>query len=307
MSVVAERALVFDCFGDACLGVLHESSCQASTVGVLVVVGGPQYRVGSHRQFVLLARHLASKGFPVMRFDYRGMGDSGGEPRDFRQVEPDIRAAVDAFMHHVPQLRSVVIFGLCDAASAALMYCGADSRLAGLILANPWVRTEVGLATVHVKHYYAQRFLQGSFWRKIASGRLDVLSSLHQLLRALGVAARGRNRPRSVGPAEPGPTAYVTAMEHGLRTFGKPVLFLISGRDLTAREFTDLCGSSEAWASLLRRPGIKVETLREADHTFSSRTACERANGLCAHWLSATVLADSSRGAEAAARGRTGR
>ena len=30
--------------------------------GVLIVVGGPQYRVGSHRQFALLANHLAGQG-----------------------------------------------------------------------------------------------------------------------------------------------------------------------------------------------------------------------------------------------------
>ncbi|KAB8057318.1 hydrolase 1, exosortase A system-associated, partial [Janthinobacterium violaceinigrum] len=44
--------------------------------GVLIVTGGPQYRVGSHRQFVLLARALAAQGVPVLRFDLRGMGDS---------------------------------------------------------------------------------------------------------------------------------------------------------------------------------------------------------------------------------------
>ncbi|HBZ05431.1 MAG TPA: hydrolase 1, exosortase A system-associated, partial [Massilia sp.] len=30
--------------------------------GVLIVVGGPQYRAGSHRQFTLLARDLAAAG-----------------------------------------------------------------------------------------------------------------------------------------------------------------------------------------------------------------------------------------------------
>ena len=42
---------------------------------VLVVVGGPQVRAGSHRHFVQLARHLATHGHAVMRFDVRGMGD----------------------------------------------------------------------------------------------------------------------------------------------------------------------------------------------------------------------------------------
>ena len=39
---------------------------------MVIVVGGPQYRAGSHRQFTLLARHIAAAGYPVLRFDARG-------------------------------------------------------------------------------------------------------------------------------------------------------------------------------------------------------------------------------------------
>ena len=78
------------------------------------MVGGPQYRVGSHRQFVLLARDLAADGFPVFRFDYRGMGDSEGEFRGFEHVEDDIAAAVEAFRSASPGLREIVLWGLCD-------------------------------------------------------------------------------------------------------------------------------------------------------------------------------------------------
>lgn len=90
--------------------------------GVLIIVGGPQYRVGSHRQFVLLSRRLAGEGYPAMRFDYRGMGDAGGAMRSFEDVRADIGAAIEAFQRAVPSLRRIVLWGLCDAASAALLY-----------------------------------------------------------------------------------------------------------------------------------------------------------------------------------------
>ena len=56
-----ERAVSFACQGDALYGVLSlpQGAC---TRGVLIVVGGPQYRAGSHRQFTLLARSLAAQG-----------------------------------------------------------------------------------------------------------------------------------------------------------------------------------------------------------------------------------------------------
>ena len=58
-----ESVLMFGCEGEVLLGIVSEPSggTVAPSAGVVIVVGGPQYRAGSHRQFVLLARALASK------------------------------------------------------------------------------------------------------------------------------------------------------------------------------------------------------------------------------------------------------
>ena len=144
-----ESAVNFAC-GDARLyGILHlpKPTLPAPARGVLVVVGGPQYRAGSHRQFTLLARDLAAHGIPVMRFDYRGMGDSEGALRDFSAVGEDLRAAVDHFMASVPGMAEVALWGLCDGATAAGIYAAADRRVTGVALLNPWVRTDSGIAT----------------------------------------------------------------------------------------------------------------------------------------------------------------
>ncbi len=112
---VVERAIVFMCDGNRLLGILHEPS-NATRRGILVVVGGPQYRVGSHRHFVILARALAGKGVPVMRFDRRGMGDSDGPSKDFDEIGLDIQCALEQFFRELPGLDGVVLLGLCDGA-----------------------------------------------------------------------------------------------------------------------------------------------------------------------------------------------
>src|SRR4051812_2979776 len=97
-ATLQERAVAFDCQGERLYGVISlpsSASNQPVTRGVLIVVGGPQYRAGSHRQFTLLARSLAARGIAAMRFDYRGMGDSEGAMRDFESVQDDVRAALD--------------------------------------------------------------------------------------------------------------------------------------------------------------------------------------------------------------------
>lgn len=263
--------------------MLHSPAHPVSGTGLLVVVGGPQYRVGSHRQFVLMARGLALAGFSVLRFDYRGMGDSDGAVRNFEDVGDDVAAAIEVFLREQPGLEGVVLCALCDGASACSMYCARDSRVRGLILMNPWVRTAAGEAQALIKHYYLWRVLQRSFWNSVFSGRYQLRKSIRDFFRSLAQARAGAAHASGSRPA-----SFIERMYAGLCSFRGPVLFVISGRDLVASEFQDLCRESSAWNALMRRPGTHVARLASADHTFSSRAALERAIEECRSWL-ATV------------------
>src|SRR5688572_8417307 len=161
---VLEHAFTFSCENAALVGILHQTRMPAKR-GILMVVGGPQYRVGSHRQFVLLARSLAANGIPVMRFDHRGIGDSDDPYLGFEALEHDLSAAIDAFRASHPSLKEIVLFGLCDAASAILLYAYRDPRIVGLVLLNPWVRTAESEARTYLRHYYGQRLLAPDFWQ----------------------------------------------------------------------------------------------------------------------------------------------
>lgn len=279
-----EHALVFDCEGEAMVGIICESQLPAQR-GVLIVVGGPQYRVGSHRQFALLARYLAERGVPALRFDYRGMGDSDGEVRTFESVGPDIRRAIDQLFASAPNLKDVVIWALCDAASAALFYAHQDKRVSGLVLLNPWVRTEQGLARAHLKHYYLRRLFQPGLWRKLASGNLNVLAALNSL--GAGVAsAIGRNRsPASAGKVSANVAALPDRMEQGLSRFQGRVLLILSGNDLTAREFEGVVEKSPRWRKLLDDARVTRFRLPKANHTFSSREWRDQVAGRTESWL----------------------
>lgn len=138
---IEHQPVVIECEGSELIGIIEHPS-DARKLGVLIVTGGPQYRIGSHRQFVNIARKLAERGTPVMRFDYRGMGDSGGEQIRFDQCSADLRAAIDSFVRNT-KIRHVALWGLCDAASACMIYGPQDARVAAIILLNPWVRTDI--------------------------------------------------------------------------------------------------------------------------------------------------------------------
>lgn len=269
---VSEEPLIFGCEGDSLVGILSRADAP-STRGVLIVVGGPQYRVGSHRQFTLLARHLAERGLPALRFDYRGMGDSTGVLRTFEGVGADIRCAIDCFFDAAPGLEEVVIWGLCDAASAALSYAHQDARVSGLVLVNPWVRTEKGIARAYLRHYYLQRLFQRSFWEKVACGEFRVRAAAGALRRQ-AAAAVGSERDAQ---RKPGHTSAVTdvplpaRMEQGLRKFPGRVLLILSGNDLTAQEFKALVAGSWRWRRLLLSRRVTRHELAGANHTFARR------------------------------------
>ncbi|MFL6709175.1 MAG: hydrolase 1, exosortase A system-associated [Massilia sp.] len=280
-----ELALQFGCAGETLIGVASIPE-QPSSRGVLVVVGGPQYRAGSHRQFTLLARALASEGFPVLRFDYRGMGDSSGPMRDFEDVDTDLAAAIDQFYVTVPGLKEVVIWGLCDGASAAMFYAQHDPRVAGLVMLNPWARSEQGLAKSTLKHYYLARLRDPALWKKIASFKFNYAGALASMA---GIARKAFGKDSAATP--PGTPAarpsFHVRMCEGLGRFRGRGLFIISGADLTAKEFLDMAGGSHEWRGLLAAPSMTRQTLDAADHTFSRRAWRDQVATWTVQWLRA--------------------
>ena len=273
-----EAALVFPVAGERLLGIVARPDGPRDCA-VLLVVGGPQYRVGSHRQFLLLSRRLAAAGYPVMRFDYRGMGDSGGAVRSFDAVGEDIGAAIDAFLEACPGVRRIVLWGLCDAASAALLHVQAsrDPRIAGLVLLNPWVRSEASLAQTHIKHYYGQRLLQRAFWVKLLRGKMQIVRSLRGLLDN-AMLARGTDSPRQS-------RSFQDLMAEGWRQFDGEVLLILSGQDYTAKEFLEYVASDAAWSGVLDSRKLSRVDVADADHTFSSEELRSRVENETLKWL----------------------
>jgi exosortase A-associated hydrolase 1 len=261
-----ESALTFRCQGETLVGVVSAPADRPRRrQGVVIVVGGPQYRVGSHRQFVRLARRLAREGYCALRFDHRGIGDSSGAQITFEDAGPDILAAIDALRENCPQVREVIVWALCDAASAALIHATGHPQVAGMVLLNPWVRSESSLAKAHLKHYYRARLLQPGFWRKLLRGEFELAQSLRSMLASARLVLAHEKSPRSgVNDAD-----FQTKMAQGLRRFRGRVLLVLSGNDLTAREFIEYSCSAPAWRGLLDSPLIEKLRLSEADHTFS--------------------------------------
>ncbi|WP_077730102.1 hydrolase 1, exosortase A system-associated [Methylocaldum sp. 14B] len=285
-----EIPLIINCHGSPQIGILHKPSNSKNTAVVVVVAGGPQYRVGCARQLILWSRRLAEDGYPVLRFDYRGFGDSGGEFKGFEHIDDDIRSAIDQLQQQVPNIDDIVLWAECNAASAVMMYAWQDSRVKRLIMQNPWVRNEATQARTYIKHYYLMRIMQKSFWLKLATFRfnpLTALSSLLDLWRTSMQAEQNSNRikDRDFDDLE----TYQEKMREGLARFKGKVLLFMSGYSLIGKEFDELVNLSERWQAILNNLDLTRIDEPDADHTFSRAIDREKLIDNALRWLNGDV------------------
>lgn len=244
-----QRALQFACHGSALVGIIDIPERPIAR-GVLVIGGGPQYRVGSHRQYTLLSRLLAPRGIPVMRFDYRGMGDSEGAPRAFDSIDEDIRAAIREFLMQAPDLKDIVIWGLGDGASAAALYAHSDARVRGLVLLNPWAGGDAGAAHATLRPHLLARLGEIGFWKKV-----------------------GNRHAVAVDPSMPMAQRIVAS----LACFGGAALVVVGGADAVGRAFAELMERNDT--------ACRRVTIAGANHTFASREWRDEVAELSANWI----------------------
>ncbi|CAA0123409.1 Uncharacterised protein [Halioglobus japonicus] len=286
-NTMKEIPLVFDCLGDDLIGIVHKPA-EPSEIGVITIVaGGPQYRAGVGRGMVSLARNLASRGVAVMRFDYRGLGDSTGEFLGYDNMAEDIQAAVHAFQKEVPEVKKVVLWGGCDAASGAMIHGWKVEGVQSLVLGNPWVSTDEIRSAVLRKHY-TKRLGEAQFWRKLIRFEYNLLDyAVAGLQKVKGRITRLFKPPAPSDTKKTGanPARPIDRMLSGLSEFKGPVLFLMSGRSLVSNEFDELINGNSDWRAVYNRPSCKRLDLPDADQTFSDGDSRERVNEAILDWV----------------------
>ena len=242
-------ALSFECQGKRCGATLDSAP---GTTGLLLVSGGNEIRTGAFNSQARLAAEIARAGFPVFRFDRRGIGDSEGENRGFRRSRKDIAAALLAFRALAPQVNRVIGFGNCDAASALMLAGGAECD--GLVLSNPWTIEDAEDDTpppAAVRSRYAEKLKNPRELLRLVSGQVD----LKKLARGLRQASKKQSVPSSLA----------AEMREGIAAYAGPVRILLAEGDRTAQVFAERWDASDT--RINRCPG--------ADHAYSSADARE--------------------------------
>jgi len=229
------------------------------TTALLIVSGGNEIRAGAHGGMAGLASRIADNGFPVLRFDRRGIGESTGKNGDFLGSAAEIAAAV-AFLRLEKKAENIIAFGNCDAATALALF-GPGAGIDGYILANPWV-IETGAGTETGEPTISSAAIRSRYWDRIRNPRtvLDLLSGridLGKLFRGLRKASRAEDN-----------SALSFRLRDALAGLEVDARILLAKRDTTARAFLAAWNSAD-FEPLRRKTATSVEMLDSASHSFA--------------------------------------
>jgi len=275
---VNEKALLFG-RSKALVGIVTTPTPEASRVdapGVVILNAGLLHRVGPNRIHVQMARSLAEQGFPVLRFDFSGIGDSrpreGAAPTADSVVE-DIREALD-FMQGATGLGRFLLVGICSGADVALFAAMREPRVVGAALIDGYYASSPGFVVTH----YLRRLFSLRAWFRLLTGQSGVWSFVIDALSA----PRGRESPPPADRSKDYPTIAEyrewvrSAIARGVAlllvyTEGSPSLYHYR-RSLRQR---------------MPRGRISVEHFDGSDHVFTLRTSQERIVRVISSWMAA--------------------
>ena len=267
---------------DGLAGVLHKPQADSAKPAIVMFNAGAVHHVGPNRIYVEMARRLAREGYPCLRFDLEGLGDSALFDRAQRENHPypdwatrDARCAF-RFLREQHGYSRFIALGLCSGAHTAF-HAGLeidDEAIEQLVLINPltfrWVEG-MSLETttrVYDEMAYRKSMKDPKRWMKLLRGDVNF-----KRLFAVAAAYPGKIARRAwdaacetfIPPLAPPLARQLRQLEARAR----PITFFIADGD-PGYELLE-AGAPRTTARQLADGTIRMVRIRDADHTFSQR------------------------------------
>ena len=303
---MSESALLFG-RAKSLVGILTNPATEAhppTRPGVIILNAGVLHRVGPNRVHVQLARALADRGFPVLRFDLSGIGDSLSREGTEGFSVSTLREVGEAFelLEKTQAVGRFIIVGICSGANNGVRVALDDPRVVGAALIDGYNQPNLA----HTLHRYGRRVFSVKSWARLAFGRSEVWGELR---RRLTTPARERPAQTSVESITPSPSEYASQLR-ALVKRGTHLLLVYTGRSPAYFNYTRLIRKPlRSWSG---RERVSVSYLEDSDHVFTllenqrrlTRLVCEWALPLASQESAADERVTSGRDAIEPATGR---
>ena len=315
MSVAREVVIFANRAGLKLFGVLHHPPPETrADVAVLLLSPGVKMRVGPERLYCTMARHFADLGFPVLRFDFFGLGDSEGEVTEellkdvYNHIEvgrfvDDTLSAMD-WMAREHGIRRFILSGLCGGAITGLLAAQRDPRVAGLLAlaitpvlasrsAQPGMYMTAGQA-VDLQRSYLRKLISPKAWLRLLLLRTDYRFMWRAMTHRWRASSERRRTPIATGKVGPAantpdetddanplfPPAFFAMIESG-----RPILLVFGGSDRLLWEYAEKFADRHR-ERLERSPGMhEVHTIAQANHVLSFEPWQREMLAVSTNWL----------------------
>lgn len=141
MSKFSTERLRFDSEGDTLVADLFRPPNASGSSPIVVTTGS--WTTSKEQQANFYAREIAGRGLTALTFDFRGFGQSGGEPRDWEhpQRKADDIAAAITFTQAIPGVDPdrVGVLGVCASAGYQAVNAARDDRVKAIGMVAPWL------------------------------------------------------------------------------------------------------------------------------------------------------------------------
>ncbi|MCX8171346.1 MAG: alpha/beta fold hydrolase [Candidatus Bathyarchaeota archaeon] len=137
------KPVVFRNKGQQIIGVLHKPENikpYERVPGIVMFHGFTGNKSEAHRLFVQIARGLSASGFTILRFDFRGSGDSDGDFEDITlpdEVSDAERAITFLLKQRNVDREKIGVIGLSMGGRVAAILASKDLRIKFAVLYSP--------------------------------------------------------------------------------------------------------------------------------------------------------------------------
>jgi pimeloyl-ACP methyl ester carboxylesterase len=296
--------------GALLFGVFQRPENPRPDIAVIFLSPGIKNRVGPHRLYVKMADRFLRSGFPILRVDPEGLGDSEGEID--QALTADVYASIQLgryiedtismmdWAERQMGVKRLILAGLCGGAITALLAAERDDRVRAILaLGIPCTLDSSGVDPARyitsqqlgsIRQKYIAKLLNPEAWLRLLSFKSDYKLLLRSLLQPLKkrLKAKPSEAPRRDGAAPAPPNSNLNPHFH--RTFSnfiarRKMLLLFSGADRLYWEFEEKYLSLYQAAIEPYAHNYRIEIVPDANHVFSFTEWQEKMLAISDGWL----------------------
>ena len=278
-------------------GIYHTPHKPDQADRVIVLLSpGIKSRVGPHRLYIKMTDMFLNMGYPVLRVDPEGLGDSEGEIHE--PYTADVYGAIELgrlvndtvdtlnWFENQYGMRKFILAGLCGGAITALLTGANDSRVEGILSlgmtciisgsnADPYQYLTEGQSQ-ELRASYFSKLLDPKSWLRLLTFRSDFKLMFTTILRPLIQRSRNDNKAAATRSDQSPDTAPpdTNLNPHFPKAFmafvrQRKILLIFSEADRLFWEFEEKFLSIYAPQLAPYKENYQILTISKANHIFS--------------------------------------